>query len=44
MLTFSTDELPAKMSESETRSVTEWEKANPQAMEACSTEAGWKGK
>ncbi len=33
-----------KMSESETRSVTEWEKANPQAMEACSTEAGWKGK
>lgn len=33
-----------KMSDNETRSVTEWEKANPKAMEACSTEAGWKGK
>lgn len=33
-----------KMSDNETRSITEWEKANPKAMEACSTEAGWKGK
>lgn len=33
-----------EMSDDETRSVTEWEKANPAAMEKCSKEAGWKGK
>ena len=33
-----------KMPESETRSITQWEKANPRTMEACSAEAGWKGK
>ncbi|MDQ0504350.1 hypothetical protein [Xanthobacter agilis] len=33
-----------KMSSDETRSITQWEKANPRAMEACSTKAGWKGK
>lgn len=33
-----------KMSSNETRSVTQWEKANPRAMEACAREAGWKGK
>jgi hypothetical protein len=32
-----------KMSSNETRSVTQWEKANPKAMEACATQAGWKG-
>jgi hypothetical protein len=30
-----------KMSSNETRSITEWEKANPSAQEACSKEAGW---
>ena len=33
-----------KMSNSETRSVTQWEKANPRTSEACSREAGWKGR
>jgi hypothetical protein len=30
-----------KMSNNETRSITQWEKANPNAQEACSREAGW---
>jgi len=30
-----------KMSNNETRSITQWEKANPNAQEACSKEAGW---
>lgn len=29
------------MSESETRSITEWEQANPDTAEACSEKAGW---
>ncbi|WP_348928657.1 hypothetical protein [Aquabacter sp. CN5-332] len=33
-----------KMSSGETRSVSQWEKANPRTQEACSAEAGWKGK
>lgn len=33
-----------KMSSSETRSITQWEKTHPRAMEACSAEAGWRGK
>jgi hypothetical protein len=33
-----------KMSSSETRSITQWEKANPRTMEACARQAGWKGK
>lgn len=33
-----------KMSSNETRSITQWEKANKREMEACSTEAGWKGR
>jgi hypothetical protein len=33
-----------KMSSNETRSITQWEKANPRALEACAREAGWKGK
>lgn len=33
-----------KMSSSETRSVTAFERANPRIQEACSREAGWKGK
>ncbi len=33
-----------KMSSSESRSITQWEKANPRTMEACSKEAGWKGR
>ncbi len=31
-----------KMDENETRSITQWEKANPNAMKACEMEAGWK--
>lgn len=31
-----------KMDESETRSITQWEKANPQARKACDREAGWR--
>ena len=30
-----------KMSDNETRSITQWEKANPNAQEACSRQAGW---
>ncbi|RJF82159.1 hypothetical protein D3877_19060 [Azospirillum cavernae] len=30
-----------KMSDSETRTITEWEKANPQSRKACEKEAGW---
>jgi hypothetical protein len=30
-----------KMSNNETRSITQWEKANPNAQEACSKQAGW---
>jgi hypothetical protein len=33
-----------KMSNDETRSITQWEKANPRAADACGREAGWKGK
>ncbi|MCC7348376.1 MAG: hypothetical protein IT538_13375 [Variibacter sp.] len=33
-----------KMGNNETRSITEWEKANPRTMEACSREAGWTGR
>ena len=33
-----------KMSSSETRTITQWEKANPRTMEACSRQAGWKGR
>ena len=33
-----------KMSNNETRSITQWEKANPVAMEACGKEAGWTGR
>ena len=31
-----------KMSNNETRSITQWEKANPNAMNACSRQAGWR--
>jgi hypothetical protein len=31
-----------KMSENETRSITEWEKANPNSRRACEQVAGWK--
>jgi hypothetical protein len=31
-----------KMSDNETRSITQWEKANPRAREACDKEAGWR--
>lgn len=30
-----------KMSDSETRSITQWERANPKAREACEKESGW---
>jgi hypothetical protein len=33
-----------EMSDDESRSVTEWEKANPKVTEKCSKESGWKGK
>ena len=33
-----------KMPESETRTVTQWEKTHPRAEEECSREAGWVGK
>jgi hypothetical protein len=36
--------MTGEMSDAETRSVTEWEKANPKVMEKCSKEAGWSGK
>jgi Ni/Co efflux regulator RcnB len=31
-----------KMSDNETRSITEWEKANPKARKECEKVAGWK--
>ena len=31
-----------KMDNNETRSITEWEKANPRARAACDRESGWK--
>jgi len=31
-----------KMDSNETRSITQWEKANPDAQKACSAQAGWK--
>jgi hypothetical protein len=31
-----------KMGTNETRSITQWEKANPNARRACESEAGWK--
>jgi hypothetical protein len=31
-----------KMSDNETRTITQWEKANPAARKACEKEAGWK--
>jgi hypothetical protein len=31
-----------KMDDNETRSISEWEKANPQAMKECERKAGWK--
>jgi hypothetical protein len=31
-----------KMSNNETRSITEWEKANPAARAACDRESGWR--
>jgi hypothetical protein len=31
-----------KMDENETRSITQWEKANPDSRKACEREAGWK--
>jgi hypothetical protein len=36
--------MTGEMSDAETRSVTEWEKANPKVMEKCSKDSGWKGK
>ena len=33
-----------RMSSNETRSITQWEKANPAAVEACGKQAGWKGR
>ena len=31
-----------KMDDNETRSITQWEKANPKARQACEKQAGWK--
>ena len=33
-----------QMGNNESRSITQWEKANPQKMEMCSGRAGWKGR
>ncbi|HEY5796440.1 MAG TPA: hypothetical protein VIU82_15635 [Bosea sp. (in: a-proteobacteria)] len=33
--------MNGKMSDSETRSITQWEKANPNARRACERESGW---
>jgi hypothetical protein len=33
-----------KMSSNETRSITQWEKSHKREMEACATQAGWKGR
>ena len=34
--------MNGKMEDSETRTITQWEQANPAAMKACEKEAGWK--
>ena len=34
--------MNGKMDDSETRTITQWEQANPAAMKACEKEAGWK--
>ena len=34
--------MVGKMDDNETRSVTQWEKANPSAMNECARSAGWK--
>jgi hypothetical protein len=31
-----------KMDDNETRSITQWEKANPAAMRACERQSGWR--
>ena len=33
--------MNGKMSDNETRSITQWEKANPNARRACERESGW---
>ncbi|MFA6267692.1 MAG: hypothetical protein WC670_18495 [Pseudolabrys sp.] len=33
-----------KMSSNETRSITQWEKTHKRELEACATQAGWKGR
>lgn len=33
-----------KMSSNETRTITQWEKTHKREMEACATQAGWKGR
>jgi hypothetical protein len=33
-----------RMSSNDSRSITEWEKANPGAVETCARQAGWRGK
>jgi hypothetical protein len=33
-----------KMSSNETRTITQWEKSHKPEMEACATQAGWKGR
>ena len=33
-----------EMSSNETRSITQWEKANPRTQEACARKAGWRGR
>ncbi|AZO77994.1 MULTISPECIES: hypothetical protein [unclassified Bosea (in: a-proteobacteria)] len=33
--------MNGKMSDNETRSITQWEKANPNARKACEQESGW---
>ena len=33
--------MNGKMSDGETRSITQWEKANPNARRACERESGW---
>ena len=36
--------MNSKMSSGETRSITQWEKSNKRELEACSAQAGWKGR
>lgn len=33
--------MNSKMSDNETRSITQWEKANPNARKACEQQSGW---